>query len=111
MAIFERALSKLTITAYAQHDDIKKNNSVGSFTAMYNPTQLDQTYAAVYSPNEAVSDANHGMRFERMGKAACLYPWFLTACCRAIWPLSPISYPSFVNCVEAKMAPREKHVT
>ena len=74
MAIFERALSKLTITAYAQHDDIKKNSSVGSFTAMYNPTQLDQTYSAVYSPNEAVSDANHGMRFERMGNGNLSLP-------------------------------------
>lgn len=74
MAIFERALSKLTITAYKQHDDIKKNSSVGSFTAMYNPTQLDQTYSAVYSPNEAVSDATHGMRFERMGNGGLSLP-------------------------------------
>ncbi len=63
MAIFERSLSKLTLEAF---QDRERHVSLGSMTAMYNPTKIQLSYSAQYDAQTYLSDHRQNNRYQHL---------------------------------------------
>lgn len=63
MAILERALSKLTLEAF---QDRERRKSIGSITAMYNPTSVELSYTADYDPYSFLNTHWQSNRYQQV---------------------------------------------
>ncbi len=63
MAIFERSLSKLTLEAF---QDRERHVSLGSMTAMYNPTKIQLSYRAEYVAQDYLDYHRQNNRYQHL---------------------------------------------